>query len=194
MNLGEMKDWIVRDTKRPDKRDDQIQDAVNAAIEYATSRGDFSADLVESSVAISSSVASQSIVISTTFPRFRKIKYLKPDGYRRYLDWRDPSRIFTVNGTQYVDVWYRAGDNIVFNLSVKQSNMMYAYFSYAAWLTTDDATHWMLDQMTTCIHDLACWRVFEQIGNESEASRFYKIGEEYLNKHIRSLADGVALS
>jgi hypothetical protein len=194
MNLGEMKDWIVRDTKRPDKREDQVQDAINAALEYATTSCDFSSDLIEGSIAISSAVNAQSLPISSTFPRFRKIKYLRPSNYRNFLCWKDPSRIFDHQQRQYTDVWYRSGDNIVFNLSVKQSLMLYAYYQYPLFLTSDDATHWMLDQMRTCIHDLACWRVFEQIGNESEASRFFKIGDEFLKRHKSDLQDAVSLA
>lgn len=193
MDLGEMKDWIARDTKRPEKRDEQIQDAINAAIEFATTQGDFVTDLVEGSTAISSSVYAQSLVIATAFTRFRKIKYLRPVNYRRFLAWRDPSRIFD-NECQATDVWYRAGGNIVFNLSSLQATMYFGYFQYPVFLTSDADTHWMLDQMRTCIHDLACWRVFEQIGNNEEANRFATIGKRQLDAHKRDLQDGVALS
>lgn len=193
MNLGEMKDWVARDTKRPEKRDEQIQDAINAAIEFATTQGDFVADLVEGSVAISSSVYAQSIVIATAFTRFRKIKYLRPINYKRFLAWRDPSRIFD-NECQAADVWYRAGGNIVFNLSSLQASMYFGYFQYPAWLTADTDTHWMLDQMRACIHDLTCWRVFEQIGNNEEATRFERIGRRLLSAHQADLQDGVTHS
>lgn len=203
MNLGEMKDWVVRTTKRPEKRDEQIQDAINAAIEYATTQGDFSADLVESSVAISSSVYAQSLVIADVMPRFRKVKYLRPINYRRYLTHRDPTKIFEErrdsigfkrDGYQAVDIWYRAGANIVFSLSNLQTSMLYGYFAYPAFLTDDADTHWMLDQVRTCIHDLACWRVFEQIGDKEEASRFFGMGQKLLVAHKSDLTDGVSYS
>lgn len=194
MNLGDMKDWVVRTVKRPEKRDDQIQDAINAAIEYAITRGDFVNDLAEVDVAISSSVYSQSIVISTSFTRFRKIKYLRPSTYKRYLNWRDPSRIFNQDGCEATDVWYRAGDNLVFNLSVLQSVMKVGYYQYPAFLTQDSDTQWTMDQMPSCIHDLACWRTFEQIGNESESSRFFNIASKYLAAHKDDKQDGVTHS
>lgn len=203
MNLGVMKDWLVRTTKRPDKRDDQIQDAVNAAIEYATTQGDFAADLIEGSIALDSALYAQNLVISTTMPRFRKVKYLRPSGYRRYLKWKDPSKIFsdpsrdyagTLVSNEALDVWYRAGDNLVFKLSVLQTTMLYGYYTYPTFLTTDTDTHWMLDQMRTCMHDLACWRIFEQIGNESEATRFATIGGRELSAHKSDLQDSVSHS
>src|SRR5690349_24845265 len=101
-----MKDWVVRDTKRPEKRDEQIQDAVNAAVEYATTYCDFAADLSEGSLAISSAVNAQSFSLTAEMPRFRKIKYLKPVDYKRFLKWRDPSRVFDDKGCAAVDVWY----------------------------------------------------------------------------------------
>lgn len=194
MNLGEMKDWLVRTTKRPDKRDDQIQDAINAAVEYATTQGDFAADLVEGSSVLDSAVYAQNLVISTEFARFRKLKYLRPVNYKRYLKWRDPAKVFSDAGCEAVDVWYRAGDNIIFKLSVLQSSVLWGYYAYPVFMTNDTDTHWMLDQMRTCIHDLACWRVFEQIGNESEAARFAAIGARELSAHKSDLQDSVSHS
>lgn len=203
MDLGEMKDWVVRTTKRPEKRDEQIQDAINAAIEYATTQGDFVADLVEGSTALSSSVYAQSISITTVMPRFRKVKYLRPINYRRYLTHRDPTKVFeekrnaagfSRSGYQAIDVWYRAGDNIVMSLSTLQTSLLFGYFTYPVFLTDDAETHWMLDQMRTCIHDLSCWRTYEQIGDKEEATRFYGMGQKLLVAHKSDLTDGVSYS
>lgn len=194
MNFGEMKDWVARTVVRPEKRDEQIADAVNAAIKLMTAFGDFSNDLVEGTVAISSSVYAQSIVISDTFPRYRKLKYLRPDGYRKFLTWVDPSRIFDKAGCEQKDTWYRAGSNIVFKLSTLRSNMLYGYYQYPERLVEDEDEHWMLEQMETVVHDLSASRVFSNIGNDSESTRFQNLGMGQLNIFKNDLQDGVSHS
>jgi hypothetical protein len=190
MDFGTMVDNIASRVGRPDKEDD-IKEAINAAIEYCTVNGDFSADLIEGDVDVDSTVYSQSIVISTTFTRFRKIKYLKPYGYNRYLTWRDPSRIFDDRNQQCRDVWYRAGDNIVINTSVAISNVLYCYYQFPSLLTADEDTHWMMTYMYNAIFNLACADIWDNVGNTEEGNRFRAKGANFLLSHRRDHQDGV---
>lgn len=192
MDFGTIATNVATRLIRPDK-EDEIKDAINDAIEYCTVNGSFSADLVESSVAVDSTVYSQSIVISTTFTRFRKIKYLKPDGYNKLLGWRDPARVFDDKGNECNDVWYRAGDNIVINLSTLVDTVYYGYYQFPARLTLDADTHWMLDYMYSAIFNYACADIWESIGNAEEASRYRAMADRYFISHRRDHMDGVDL-
>lgn len=192
MTLGELQAWVLRTIKRPEKAV-EVVDAINAAIELASTQGDFAFDLVEGTKAIDGTLYAQNIVISTSFPRFRKIKYLRPSGYSRYVTWRDSSRIFQ-DGKENVDVWYRSGDNVVFKLSNLQTEMLYGYYAYPARLTSTNGTNGYTDMMSAAIHDLACGRVYEDMGNAQEAARLEKRGMDLVLKHQRDKQDGVSRS
>jgi hypothetical protein len=193
MNFGTMATNIATRVIRPDK-EDEIKEAINDAIEFCTVNGDFASDLVESTVAVNSTVYSQSIVVSTTFTRFRKIKYLKPLGYTKYLDWKDPSRMFDTAGNQCRDVWYRAGDNIVINTSALIETMLYGYYQFPERMDADEDTHWMMDYMYSAIFNLACSDIWDSIGNAEEGTRYRKKGELVLLSHSRDHRDSVAHS
>lgn len=191
MNFGEMATKICTRIIRPDK-EDEAKEAINDAIEYCTVNGDFARDITEGEVAVDASVYSQSIVISTTFTRFRKIKYLRPEGYNRFLKWNDPSRIFDDRGNECTDVWYRAGDNIVLKTSQLVDNILYGYYSFPEMLDDDADEHWMLEDMQGAIFNLACADMWDSIGNEAEAARFRQRGENFLISHRRDHMDSVA--
>jgi len=193
MDFGTIVDKIATRTNRPDK-EDIIEDAVNDAIEYCTVNGDFSTDLVEGDVDVDSTVYSQSIVISDTFTRFRKIKYLKPLGYNQFLDWRDPSRIFDDRGNQCKNVWYRAGDNIVISTSMQVSNVLYGYFQFPERLDADEDTHWMLTYMYGAIFNLACADIWDNIGNDAEGKKYRDKGLAFALAHRKDHRDGAAHS
>lgn len=189
-NVGAMIDAVGRKTTRPDLEDD-ILDAINNAIALCVVRGDFANDLVEGTLTIDDTVYSQNLVIATEFTRYRKMKYLKPTDYTRYLDWVDPAKAW--NGDiQCADVWYRAGLNIIINLSVLSDELKYGYYQYyARYDSTETAeTHWMLDQMWETIFNLACGEVFEGVGNSEEGTRHTARGLKFLEDHISDKRDG----
>ena len=192
MTLGELRAWVLRTIKRPELST-QALDAINAAIEQATAFGDFAKDIVEGTIAIDATLYAQSLVIATEFPRFRKIKYLRPVGYNHYLKWRDPSRIFNEKGIEQVDVYYRAGANIVFKLCKLQSSMLYGYFAQAVKLTVaeDNTEPELLNVMPTALHDLAVARLYDDNGNEAEAQRIERRALRLLSQHKADLQDGV---
>lgn len=188
MNFGQICEKIGNRTLRPDKLD-EIQDAVNDAIEWATIGGPWADDLVEGSVAIDSTVYSQSIVVSTTFTRYRRMKYLKPYGYNKNITMRDPDKIFDENQRESLDVWYRAGDNIVFKLSALTSSMLFGYYQYPERMTEDSDTHWMFDKLYTAIFNEAAADIWESIGNSEEATRYRGKALNMLVIHRRDHGD-----
>jgi hypothetical protein len=192
MNFGEMVDKIATRTIRPDK-EDEIKEAINDAIEYCTVNGSFARDLTEGSVTVDGTVYSQSIVVSTTFgANFRKIKYLKPYGYNRFLKWRDPARVFDDKDQACTDVWYRAGDNIVIRTSVLVTSILYAYYAFPDRLVNDEDEHWMLDYMQGAIFNYALADIWNSVGNDSEAARCERKADKFLSSHRIDHQDSVA--
>jgi hypothetical protein len=197
MTLGELRNWVLRTIKRPEKLLDAT-DAINSAVEYITAKGDFSADLVEGQYNLDSAVYAQAIDISANFPRFRKIKYLRPDGYYTYLHWKDSHRVFVEKapgvGNEQIDVWYRAGDQILLKLSQLQSVLHYGYYAYPARLEDPEDTYWMLDQIAGTVHSFAVALLYEEMGNDAEAVRYDRRGERFLLAHKMDKQDSVAHS
>lgn len=195
MNFGELRAWVLRTVKRPELSI-QVGDAINSAIEIAAAHGDYSFDLVEGTLSapdVDSSSYVQNIVISDSFPRFRKAAYFRPTTYADYLKWKDPRRVFQ-QGRESVDVWYRAGDSIKMKLSHLVSSIEYGFFAYPARLTGAQGTNEYTEMMSSAIHDIAAGRVFEDIGNEAEASRLGSRGLALLSVHKADKMDGVSHS
>jgi hypothetical protein len=197
VNLGELRAWVLRTVKRPELTVEAL-DAINAAIEFASSQGDYAWDLVEGTLSSaqgwSSTSYTQSIVISTSFTRFRKMKYLRPTGERKYLKWQDSARIFDSKGIETVDAWYRAGDRIQIKTCKLGSSCEYAFYQYPSRITNLNTTNNYLTQLSACIHDLTAARMFEDIGNEAEAARLQKRGERFLLAMKHDRQDGVSHS
>ena len=165
----------------------------------ASTQGDYAFDLVEGELAISSSDYAQNIVISTSFTRFRKVKYLRPEDYSIYLKWRDPAKIFTEKapgrvGLEQLDCFYRAGDNIVFKLSNLQDTMLYGFYQYPLRVSDPNATNNYMTQMPAAIHAIAASMIWEDIGNEAEAQRLERRGLRLLAMHQADKQDGVSHS
>lgn len=175
MDFGEMQDLVIRRTKRPDKAD-TVRDGINAAIAFFAS-GNFEADRVElDAFSIDSSLFAQSFDISASpFVRFKVIDYIRPAGYNRKLDYRDPKHVFN-NGKEMLDVYYRSGVNIIFKLCRLQSTLKLGYFQYHLRLDDDDAdsTDWIMTEMTEAVALYARSRVMRDVGEDTEANNNYK--------------------
>jgi len=167
MQLSEMIEKVITRTKRPDKRDEVI-DAINNAISFASLGSSFMADLVEGTANIVATDYAQSLSISATFTRFRRIKYLKRTGASVYLTQADPLKIFDKNGCEQLDRWYRSGNNIVFKLKTLSPTLEYGYFQYPALLDDDTDTHWMLDVIPMMIFNKACAEIFQSISEDGD--------------------------
>lgn len=177
MDFSDMQDWVIRTTKRPDKRED-IKDAINGAISFFTLGASFADDLVEGSVAIDSTEYAQSFSIASTFTRFRRLVYLKRPAAKAYIDPTTPQQVFDKNGCEKLDRYYRAGDNIIFKLRSLSATLLYGYLQYPARLSADADTHWMFDKMPDAIHRKACAQIFDDIGEPQDSARFDKKANE----------------
>lgn len=190
MNFGEAVDNIATRLKRPDKILD-VQDAINRAISVFTT-ATFFADLLELQVALVSTTYTQSLDITANpFTRFRKIKYIRPTGYRRYITWMDPSRIW-MNNCENVNVWYRAGNNIQFKLSALQSTAEIGYYKYPVVMDDDADTNWMLDQMFPAVQSYALCELFREIGNDADGDRYERRWQGLLATYKEDLGDGAS--
>lgn len=183
-------DEIVRLVKRPDKRED-IKGHINRTISLFAANGTFFHDLVEMQHTVNGSEYAQSFSIAVApFERFRKIKYIRPTSWRKYLTWRDPATVFDANGCQAQNVWYRAGNNIVFNVSSLVSTLEIGYYQYPVNLVNDSDVNWMLDEMWLAVKDIAASYTFGTIGNESEKRTYFATGMEMYRVFLRDLGDG----
>lgn len=190
MNLGEAVDNLVRRIKRPDKDLDAI-DAINRAIGlFATST--FFHDLVELQVSLIATEYIQALDITASpFARFRKVKYIRPTGYRKFLTWRDPSRIWD-NNCESTDVYYRAGSFVRFKLSNLQPTAEMGYYQYHLPLVDSDDIDWMLDQMWPGVQAYALSELFADIGNDADASAFNKRWPVMLQAYKDDIGDGTS--
>jgi hypothetical protein len=168
VDFGTARSVIGDTTKRPDKIA-EIKNAINAAIEFYSNSSDWSNDLVETTVNINSTLYAQSLTIASSFTRFKKIKYIRPTGWQKYLTWWDPATIFDENQNEIVNTWYRSNSNIIFKLSTLASSLEIGYLQYHNYLVADSDTHWMLDIFPQMIMDKACERIFSLIGNDTES-------------------------
>jgi hypothetical protein len=192
MNFLEAQNEIVALVKRPDKRD-AIKGHINRAIAFVAAAGTWSHDLVELQHTIASDDYSQSFAINESpFERFRKIKYIRPTGFRKYLTLRDSAAVFDANGCQAINVYYRAGNNIVFNLSSLQETLEIGYYQYHAPLVLDADVDWMLDEIWPVIHDIAISYTFQDIGNDADSNKYLQWGMTQLRIFLRDLGDGVS--
>lgn len=168
MNVRQALDEILRTIKRPDKEVEALS-ALNAAVSFFTIRGEFSKDLVETSLNIDPSSYGSSIDIST-LERFRRFKYVKLVGEKGYLTPTDPTKIFHPTGSMKVNTYYVAGSNLTYILSKLGASLEVGYMVYAPALTVYN-THWMLDMAPQMIIDWACGRMFRDLGDDGSADR-----------------------
>lgn len=190
MNFGEAVEVILRRLKRPDKIED-AQDSINRAISiFATAN--FYADLVETQVDLAGQEYLQSIAVNASpFSRFRKIKYLRPEGYYTYITWTDPSRIFT-QGCEQLNTWYRAGNNLVFKLSALADTAQVGYYQYHEYLVADEDTDWMLDEMFPAVLAYTLSELFQDIGDDATADRYTRRWPVLLQTFKEDIGDGVS--
>jgi len=193
MDFSEAVQLINNITKRPDKTA-EVKAAINRAIGLFAVKG-WAHDRVELTHNIVSTDYAQSFAINAApFARFRKIKYIRPTGYRIYLAYRDPSRIFQPNGHECLDSWYRSGVNIVFKLSKLQSSLEIAYYQYHLAMLADADTDWMLDEVWPALHDWTVADIMGQIGNDQERARYQAKATVLLDAFHADIGEGVELS
>lgn len=192
MNFLEAQDEIISLTKRADKRT-SIKGHLNRAIGFIAASGTWAHDLVELQHTIDANLYAQSFDITELpFVRFRKVKYIRPTGFRKYLAFRDPAMVFDDNGCQATNVYYRAGNNIVFSLSSLQPTVEMGYYQYHAQLSADADVDWMLDEIWPAVHDIAASYTFRDIGENTDSDKYLQWGMQQFRVYLRDLGDGVS--
>lgn len=190
MNFLEAQNEILDLIKRPEKRT-AVMRFINRAIGFIAASGTWSHDLVELTHSIDGQLYAQSFdVTEDPFVRFRKIKYIRPTGFRSYLTFRDPAAVYDENGCQAQNVYYRAGNNIVFNLSSLQSSLELAYYQYHVNLSANGDTDWMLDQIWPAVHDIAVSYAFQDIGVNEDANKYLQWGMQQFRVYLKDIGDG----
>lgn len=169
MNFGEVLQEIIGTTKRADKLS-AIKQAVNSVIGKVVLGTDFRRDLLETTIAISSSEYIQA-VDNSLLTNFRKWEYIRPYGYRKVIEKLDgPLAVFTDEGCEKNNCYYVAGNQTILRLQTLSSSLVVGYFQYPNTLVENTDTHWLLDFAPYLVINGACAKVFRDIG-DTESSR-----------------------
>lgn len=174
MNFADVVTEVMSIVKRPDKMA-EVRSAVNATLQYCTTREDFARDLVEITVPIDPAAYAQSLSLSL-FPRFRKFRYLKPSNRNLYIEPLSPDKIFVksaCNGKQVeqLDKYYVSGASVVFKLCQTAPNVLAGYYQYPPAMQAAE-TYWMLDVMPFVIIEGAIAKAFRLLGDDASADRY----------------------
>lgn len=188
MNFGAAAQALVDRIKRQDKLQD-AKDAINNAIAVLCTRP-FARDSTSATLTLASTQYNQSFDVTVSpFARFRKVKWLRPTGYTKYVKYRDPARIY-VNGVQCTDVWFMEGVNLNFYLSKLQTTCPVGYYQYHVTLSAATDTDWMIDLMWPAVRAYALCELNAEIGNMDESVRYEKEYLRHWDIFYRDLGDG----
>jgi hypothetical protein len=189
MNFGDAINLVTGITKRPDKVVD-IKAAINKALEVYVKAANWAVDLVELTVVINPNLYAQSFLITTELATFRKIKYIRPTNATKYLTFVPPDKVFQPDGCEQINVYYRAGQRIVFKLSALNPSLEIGYYRYYPYLVNNADTHWMLDIIPSMITDKAISEIWDSIGADAEAKRYLGYAAQQFLVNEADLADG----
>ena len=196
MDINQAVTEVLTITARPD-RSAEILSALNAAISFYSSKADFALDLVETSLPISPTEYGGTVQFNVVSPtplvtRFRKFKYVKPYGVKRYLTPIGSDKIFTPKDQIQVDKYYVGGNNITYTLKELAPSLEVGYYQYPPVLDgTTLSTHWMLDLMPWAVIDRAAARIFRSIGDDTSAVAYDRSSMELFLAARRDFEDGV---
>lgn len=189
MNFAEAITAVTEIVQRPDKLTD-IPLAINSAISDCTMRASFANDLVETTLQVNPLLYGDTINLTALVTRFRKFKYLKPTGVRRYLQPIGSDKIFTSFGNIQPDSFYVAGSFLTYTLRSLTPTLEAGYYQYPPVLAGSQ-THWMLDLMPYTIIDLAAARIFRIIGDDISFKIFIESGMESFKINRNDYEDSV---
>ncbi len=193
MTFDEVYDEILGITARPD-REVEIKSAINATLSKSILKTSFARDLVETTIEIDPTLYGDTIQFNNADPalvtRFRKFKYVKPTGVKRYLKAIGSDQIFQPGEQIQRDRYYVGGDNLTYTLKELSPTLEIGYYQYAPTLVSGD-THWFLELAPWAIIDLAAARIFRSIGDDASAVAYERSGTEFYNVAKRDFADSI---
>lgn len=171
MNYGAIQQAVLDLTARPDKLA-ATKRLINSRIMRISSQLDAVRDLVEQEEDIAALGTAFTLNLSS-FPRFRKFKYMKPTNRGDYVLPIDPSAVFVKTADCSVeqrDRYYIAGNNVRISLRLGANTLAVGYFAYPADLVADADTNWLTEEAyDTIIHGAAAG-VFAEIGDDASAN------------------------
>lgn len=162
---------VLDNTGRPDKVV-AAKAAINSAISLCCLKANFARDLIEVTTTNVTSSLYNGAIDLTAYPRFRKIKYIRPTSLARYLVHRTPEQIINITGTVNTNSYWIAGTNLNWVTTVLTPTFEVGYYIYPDTLSLDAGTHWTLDMLPMAIVDLATARLFRIIGDNASANIF----------------------
>ena len=196
MDINQAVTEVLTITARPD-RSAEILSALNAAISFYSTKATFAQDLVETSIPISPTEYGGTIQFNAISPtplvaRFRKFKYVKPFGVKRYLTPIGSDKIFTPKDQVQLDKYYVGGNNLTYTLSALAPSLEVGYYQYPPVLDVSTVTtYWMLDLMPWAVIDKAAARIFRSIGDDTSAIAYERSSMELFLTARRDFEDGV---
>ena len=168
MNFTEAVNAVLAKVKRPDKIE-LARLEVNAALMLYSSQMDSPRDLVEGIYTSPNPADFAHIVALSTFPRYRKMDWLRYTGTREYICPLDSRLLGSTQNIQ--DKYYLAGDSFKINLSRAVANLEYSYYAWPVTLTDAAPLHWQLEGNWPAIVSKAAAKVFVDIGDAEAAAR-----------------------
>lgn len=171
MNFGQAKDSIIDTVHRADKATD-IGDAINEAISVLATKP-WALDLTSATVTVTSPTDYEHSFDSATSPftRFKRIKWMKPPGWTKYIQHRDPARIFVEN-CESLNTWYMEGTTVIFKVSSLITTVRVGYYQYHATLSAAADTDWMLVQLWPVVRAYVLAEIYRQIGDDAESQSY----------------------
>jgi hypothetical protein len=183
MNFTEIVAEVVAATKRPDKILTARRE-VNMAVNFFSVNQNFSRDLFEQLLSITSTEYTQTLAF-TSLARFRKVKYIKRGGTREYLKLLTASDLGTKCDNQ--DRYYLAGAGINISMLKLAATVDIGFYQYPPVLTDAAPTFWLLEQGWPMVFNRAVAKVFADIGDDASA----KVHEGYARVDYASFCDDV---
>jgi len=164
---------VVDMTKRPDKVQ-SINRAINAALSFIATEGNFARDTDEVAVDFATLTLDPSATIHSiplgTFPRFRKFTYIRPNNRNSYLCHKGADFVFQDN-VEKLDVFYITGDSLQLKLKAPSPGLIVGYFRNAPVMTASSPQYWLLEDSPYMVLHKAAALVFSEVGNTTETAK-----------------------
>lgn len=188
MNFSELQSEVVALTKRSDLLSTTIAAGIKAATLKLHQADFYSRDLVEAVITFPSAEYLQSFDTTSTFPRYRALKYLRKidPTSGQYVANAPPLDILVpeqlMNGQYLIertDCAYQAGSAINIKCSAEIQSFGIGYYQHPD-VATATYSSWIADQYPYAIIFEAAANVFKSIGYTQEESSMRLLAAEQL--------------
>lgn len=188
VDYAELVNTVVDITKRPNLIP-QIQREIAKATLKAHLADYWPRDILENKIIPDTQALAPryQFVLSTTFPRFRALRYLYgyddsvvPPAILSEINTEvDPSSIVDMYKNRFTHVAYISGDVLTINTVGNPPAFLVGYYAFPKVLDSD-YTSWIAEMYHPIITDQACVEIFASIGDIDESNRRRKMFEENL--------------